>query len=82
MRYSIRRTGLTFDVQDWLVEGQQLGLSDPAYLRGIAVLEHLLSTLTPKETILFPTTPTRSTQKHGYRITSPMQPMSKSPSMT
>ena len=30
------------DVQAWLTQAQQLGLTDPAYLRGITVLQHLL----------------------------------------
>ena len=34
-----------------------MGLTDPAYLRGIAVLEQLLAALTPKETLLLPNYP-------------------------
>ena len=45
------------DVQDWLTQAQQMGLTDPAYLRGIAVLEQLLAALTPKETALLPNYP-------------------------
>ena len=45
------------DVQDWLTQAQQMALTDPAYLRGIAVLEQLLITLTPKETALLPNYP-------------------------
>ena len=40
------------DVERWLTQAEQVALTDPAYLRGIAVLEQLLSVLTPKETIL------------------------------
>ena len=45
------------DVEDWLTQAQQLKLTDPAYLRGIAVLEQLLAALTPKETVLLPNYP-------------------------
>ena len=45
------------DVQDWLTQAQQMALTDPAYLRGIAVLEQLLAALTPKETLLLPNYP-------------------------
>ena len=45
------------DVKGWLTQVQRMGLTDPAYLRGIAVLEHLLSALTPKETVLLPNYP-------------------------
>ena len=39
-------------VQQWLVEAKQLALTDAVSRRGIAVLEHLLIALTPKETAL------------------------------
>ena len=45
------------DVQRWLTQAQQLALTDPTYLRGIAVLEQLLAALTPKETVLLPNYP-------------------------
>ena len=45
------------DVQGWLTQAQQMGLTDPDYLRGIAVLEQLLAALTPKETALLPNYP-------------------------
>ena len=45
------------DVQGWLAEAEQMGLRTPAHLRGIAVLEHLLSALTPEETTLLPNYP-------------------------
>ena len=45
------------EVEAWLTQAQQLGLTDPAYLRGIAVLEQLLAALTPQETALFPNYP-------------------------
>ena len=47
----------TVDVQAWLTQAQQLALTDPTYLRGIAVLEQLLAALTPKETVLLPNYP-------------------------
>ena len=40
------------DVKRWLNQARQLSLTDPAYLRGITVLEQLLMALTPKETAL------------------------------
>ena len=39
-------------VQKWLTAAEQLRLTDAISRRGIAVLEHLLATLTPKETAL------------------------------
>ena len=45
------------DVQGWLAEVEQTALTDAAYLRGIAVLQQLLSVLTPKETALLPNYP-------------------------
>ena len=45
------------DVQAWLNQAQQLKLTDPSYLRGIAVLKHLLAALTPKATVLLPNYP-------------------------
>ena len=50
--------GLTAaEVQDLLTQARQMALTDPAYLRGIAVLEQLLALLLPKETALFPNYP-------------------------
>ena len=40
------------EVESWLTQAQQLVLTDPDYLRGIAVLEKLAAALTPNETIL------------------------------
>ena len=40
------------DVKDWLTQARQLSLTDPVYLRGMTVLEQLLTALTPKETAL------------------------------
>ena len=40
------------EVQQWLSQAQQLALANPAYLRGIIVLERLLTVLIPKETAL------------------------------
>ena len=47
----------TGDVHGWLSQARQLTLTDPAYLRGIIVLEQLLKTLTPKKTTLLPNYP-------------------------
>ena len=50
--------GLTAaDIQQMLTQARQLALTDPAYLRGIAVLERLLARLLPKETALLPNYP-------------------------
>ena len=50
--------GLTAaEVQDLLTQARQMALTDPAYLRGIAVLEQLLARLLPKETTLLPNYP-------------------------
>ena len=45
------------DVKDWLSQARQLELTDPAYLRGITVLEQLHKALTPKVTALLPNFP-------------------------
>ncbi len=47
----------TRDLQGWLSQARQLTRMDPAYLRGITVLEQLLKTLTPKKTTLLPNYP-------------------------
>ena len=56
-RAQIVSTLTAADVKRWLTQAEQVALTDPAYLRGIAVLEQLLSMLTPKETILLPNYP-------------------------
>ena len=45
------------DVRQWLSQAQQLALTDPAYLRGITVLEQLHAALIPQETTLLPNYP-------------------------
>ena len=45
------------DVQGWLSQAQQLAMTDPAYLRGITVLEQLHAALIPQETVLLPNYP-------------------------
>ena len=40
------------DVQQWLIQAQQLDLTDPTTQRGILFLQYLLAVLTPKETVL------------------------------
>ena len=47
----------TADVRQWLSQAQQLALTDPAYLRGITVLEQLHAALIPQETGLLPNYP-------------------------
>ena len=44
-------------VQQWLMQAQQLNLTDPTSQRGIRFLEQLLAALTPKETALLPNYP-------------------------
>ena len=44
-------------VQDLLTQARQMAFTDPAYLRGIAVLEQLLALLQPRETALLPNYP-------------------------
>ena len=55
--HQLPRTLTAADVQGWLTQAQQMALTDPDYLRGIAVLEQLLVALTPKETALLPNYP-------------------------
>ncbi len=40
------------DVQQWLAQARRLDSANPAYRRGIAVLQQLLASLTPKQTAL------------------------------
>ncbi len=45
------------EVEAWLREARRVNLSDPAFQRGIHILEQLLAELTPKETALLPNYP-------------------------
>ena len=45
------------DVIQWLRDARKLNITDPAFQRGVAVLEQLLAALTPKETALLPNYP-------------------------
>ena len=45
------------EVRQWLSQAEQLTLTDPTYLRGIAVLEQLHAALAPQETALLPNYP-------------------------
>ena len=45
------------DIQGWLAEARQLGLTDAKSQRGILFLELLLSDLTPTATVLLPNYP-------------------------
>ena len=45
------------EVRQWLLQAQQLNLTDAASLRGILFLEQLLAALLPKETVLLPNYP-------------------------
>ena len=44
-------------VQLWLSQARQMNLADPAFQRGILVLQQLLVALTPNETVLLPNYP-------------------------
>ena len=45
------------EIKQWLHHARQLNRRDPAFQRGIRILEQLLASLTPKETALFPNYP-------------------------
>ena len=45
------------EVKQWLHAAQQANLTDPDFQRGVEVLKHLLTRLTPKETVLLPNYP-------------------------
>ena len=47
----------TTDVRHWLMQAQQLDLSDPTIQKGIEILQQLLTALTPQETALLPNYP-------------------------
>ena len=50
--------GLTaIEVKRFLTQARQMALTDPNYLRGVAILEQLLDSLLPKETALLPNYP-------------------------
>ena len=53
----VLQTFIDADVEKWLQEARQLPLTDPAFQRGILILEQLLATLTPKQTALLPNYP-------------------------
>ena len=45
------------NLQQWIDKARQIAIKDETFLRGIAVLEKLLASLTPKETALLPNYP-------------------------
>ena len=45
------------EVTEWMEQARKLNLTDPAFQRGLAILEQLLASLTPKETALLPNYP-------------------------
>ncbi len=55
--HNLKSTPTQAEVQQWLREARQINLTDPAFRRGILVLEQLLVMLTPKETVLLPNYP-------------------------
>ena len=44
-------------VSEWLEQARQMNITDPTFQRGILMLERLLASLTPKETVLLPNYP-------------------------
>ena len=44
-------------VSEWLEQAQQMSITDPTFQHGILMLERLLASLTPKETVLLPNYP-------------------------
>ena len=44
-------------IQQWLNQAREVNLTDSIFQRGILILEHLLASLTPKETALLPNYP-------------------------
>ena len=53
----VLQTFSTIDLEKWLQEAQQVPLTDPAFQRGLLILQHLLGTLTPTQTALLPNYP-------------------------
>ena len=45
------------EVRRWLQKARQINLTDPAFQRGVVILDQLLTVLTPKETALLPNYP-------------------------
>ena len=45
------------EIHQWLQEARQINLTDPAFQRGVLILEQLLTAFTPKETALLPNYP-------------------------
>ena len=53
----VPQTFTATDVEKWIQEARQLSLTDPAFQRGILILQQFLATLTPKQTALLPNYP-------------------------
>ena len=45
------------EIHQWLQEARHINLTDPAFQRGVLILERLLAVFTPKETALLPNYP-------------------------
>ena len=54
---NLKKAPTRSDVQRWLMQAQQLNLTDPTSQKGILFLEYLLASLAPKETVLLPNYP-------------------------
>ena len=55
--HTLKNTPTHSEVRQWLREAQQVELTDPAFQRGVLMLEQLLTALTPKKTALLPNYP-------------------------
>ena len=53
----LQRMPTRTQVEQWLREARQMNLTDPAFQRGLLILEQLLASLTLKETTLLPNYP-------------------------
>ena len=56
-RHDLEIVPTIVEVQQWLHEARQVGLTDSFFHRGILILEQLLASLTPEETALLPNYP-------------------------
>ncbi len=57
VKYSKNKNLKTENIHDWLIQAQQLNLSDPIIQKGIQYLEQFLLQLTPNKTALLPNYP-------------------------
>ena len=74
-RHDLEIVPTIVEVQQWLHEARQVGLTDSAFQRGILILERLLASLTPEETALLPNYPNPFNPETWipYQLASPME---------